>query len=294
MVHLLAAAWLLWGGAALEEGRGAAPLPTAEEVVARMRENNRTLQGRLEYNYSYDVSVHHTVFSRKGALREQSRWVVRIAPSPEGPVRRLVSVNGREPDARLRAREEKQRRKEARRRARAARREEAADEDPGRQMSAYSLTDLLALTRHRVVRREEREGRSCLVLEFEPRRRIDAPRQLRKVMGVMAGTVWVTEPGYQMLRLEARAEKGIRFAAGLAKVKAIQFHYDGQQWPSGLWMPRRVTFDLEYRNGFKHGRVHQEKTYGNYQEYGVQVEQELAGPLLEGLGAAGPGSEAGP
>ena len=183
------------------------------------------------------------------------------------PVRLLVAEDGIPLAAKQRAKEEAR----AREKAEAIAAGKVAREQPGMRLSR-----VMERYDFKAVAREEREGRSVLVLEFAPlpgKRELDSDNVLR----ALHGRLFVDEAEGEVARAEIRNSGGIKLRRGLGvSLGALDVVLDFQRLDDGVWLPRRVEATARGRvlwlKGFRQQTI---TSYSNFRRFGVETEEEV-------------------
>jgi len=112
--------------------------------------------------------------------------------------------------------------------------------------------DLLGRFTFTIVGRETVNGRSALVLEFEPKPRKLPERSLRdKFINKAAGRVWIDEEDYAVARADLHLTEKVNVVGGLVgAVWQFEYRFDRERTPDGLWFTRQVRWHLEGREVF--------------------------------------------
>ena len=140
------------------------------------------------------------------------------------------------------------------------------------------LSEVLDRFDFRTVAREDREGRSTVVLDFSPRpgkRDIDGDGSLRQ----MRGRIWVDEIDHQLVEAEVHNQGKIKIGWGLlASVGELKMRIRFRKVNGEAWLPIQEEVVLGGRallflKGF---RMRITRTFGNYRRFDVDVEEAPA------------------
>ncbi|MCS7338063.1 MAG: hypothetical protein NZ739_07485 [Verrucomicrobiae bacterium] len=100
-----------------------------------------------------------------------------------------------------------------------------------------------------VVGKDTVNGRATFVLEFRPKPGKLPERSFRdKFINKAAGRAWVDTEDYALVKAELYLTDTVEVVAGLASaVWELQYMFEREQTPEGLWFTRRVRWHLEGR-----------------------------------------------
>lgn len=243
-----------------------APLPDGNllvrELVAKQRHREEILD-----RYTYDVLQTREEIAKDGRVKDRKSRRYQVFYVKGRPLRKLVAVDERPLSAELKAKEER-RVTEA---AQAIARGQVATEQPGLRLSA-----ILERYDFRSVGREAVEGRPAFVLEFTPRpgnRNLDSDHVLRK----LSGRFWVDEEEREVVRARVHNTGGIKIAFGLgASVSSLDFSLEFRKVGGEVWLPLRIETEAAGRRLLVKGfRTRSTTSYGNYQRFWVESEEEI-------------------
>lgn len=112
--------------------------------------------------------------------------------------------------------------------------------------------DLLGRFTFTIIGRETVNGRSALVLEFEPKPGKLPERSFRdKFINKAAGRVWIDEEDYAVAKADLRLIDKVNVVGGLVgAVWRFEYRFDRERTPEGLWFTRQVRWHLEGREVF--------------------------------------------
>ena len=151
------------------------------------------------------------------------------------------------------ARDERERQAEFIREARrhAARGERYEPEE----MSVDFDGELMARYDTRLVGTEEVRGRTCWVIELEPRDgRLPDRRRIDKALNRSTGRIWIAQDDYGVARVDFTMQRPFRWLLGLVgTLRHATGQFDFQRLEPNLWMPAvsRIEFDVGVLFGLK-------------------------------------------
>ena len=112
--------------------------------------------------------------------------------------------------------------------------------------------------------RETLNGRSALVVEFQPRKGKLPERNLKeKFINRAAGRIWIDEGDFALVKADLWLTDRVNVIGGLVgAVWKFNFHFERQWLEEGLWFTRESNWHLEGRELFVHRTVdyHEERT----------------------------------
>ena len=223
------------------------PLPEPAELFRRLEANQKNLE-QLRRNYICLVQQEVTQLDGDGKVkkierRQYEEWYV-----AGESIRRTISKEGVPLDDDEQKKEEKRvAKKEKETRERQAKRERGErDEDD------LTVSDFLASSRYSNLRRETREGRELLAMDFEPNPSYKPHGRAQTLVNKLAGTIWIDEHDLQIARLEAHLAKGMRFGGFLASLKeGSAFVFEQSRVNDEIWMPSYMDGSIGARVLFK-------------------------------------------
>jgi hypothetical protein len=113
----------------------------------------------------------------------------------------------------------------------------------------YSLSNLVSRFQFTLVGRETVNGRSALVLDFEPAdKKLPVNSYKDKFINKAAGRVWVDEADYAIARADLHLTQQVNVLGGLVgAVWKFTYSFERERTPEGLWFSRHVDWHLEGR-----------------------------------------------
>jgi hypothetical protein len=198
-------------------------LPDAEPFLAAAREN-MARANREQSRYAYKerrTELHTNPFGRLGT-GDVVVYDVKPGPTPTVTFRTLLEKNGKP------VTDSKPERQE--RRARTG----------GRS----SVDDTVAVLQFVIARREMVDGRSAIVVNFEPRRGVEAETREGRLAQAFKGLIWIDEAAREVMRVEATAVDDLSYGFGLlaklrkGSVVTLTRHRIDEQ----VWLPTSIKF----------------------------------------------------
>ncbi len=110
-------------------------------------------------------------------------------------------------------------------------------------------------------------GRSCWILDAEPKSGYQATNHEGRVLKGMKGRLWIDKATYQWVKVHAEVVKPVSFYGFLAKVgPGTEFDLEQAPVMDNVWMPTR--FDVRVNStalGFLNENSTDNETYRDYQ-----------------------------
>src|SRR5690349_18751774 len=228
------------------------PLPDEETFFAKARERLASNE-RLQGNYRYVERSTELNLNFFGRLGSGARQTFEVFPNPVRRLtyRRFTARDGvpvppeqiAAQDRAYLARLEDVRRALAseglsEREARLKRERELAAKERGQ------VEEATRIFRFRIERREIYQGEPAIVVRFEPKPDQDPQTREARVAYAFAGTAWVHEYDYEVMKLEAVAVDDVSFGWGMiARLnEGMKVLVTRMRLPDGTWVPERSHF----------------------------------------------------
>ena len=199
--------------------QNARPLPDADAFFAETQKNlSRSTQ--IQYRYAYKerrTELHMNPFGRMGTGEVR---LYEITPGPTDRVyfRHLLQREGKP----------------------------VTDSEPERQerrpTTGRSLADVVATLKFTLARRETVNGRSTIVVTFEPRPEARPQTRQGSIANVLKGTIWVDEAAREVIRAEATAIDSVSFGGGfVARLnEGAAVSLTREQVDDDVWLPTSI------------------------------------------------------
>lgn len=206
------------------------PLPAASTLLEGLADRQRSYEQELN-DYTYDVEVVREQLDGQGRVKSRKANRFEIFFVKGRRVRRLVAENGAPLSAQRQAKVD-------------AKVREYVDgvllAKPDKRRRNIELSQLIERYDFRSLARETIDGRSAVVLEFQPR---PGKSQLQNdnVLRRLVGRLWVDETERFVVRSEIRNSGGIKFALGLgASLSDLEVTTDFVKVDDRIWLPKQV------------------------------------------------------
>jgi len=204
------------------------PLPAEEPFFNAVREN-MARASREQVRYAYKerrTELHTNPFGRLGT-GDVLLYDVMPGPSPSVTFRTLLAKNGK-PVAN--SKPERQERKV-------------------RTAAPSSVDDTVAALQFSIDHRETVNGRSAIVVRFEPRKNADPQTREGKLAKTFNGFIWVDEAAREVMRVEATAVEDLSYGLGLiARIsKGTVVTLTRERIDDHIWLPTSTKFKANGR-----------------------------------------------
>jgi hypothetical protein len=284
-VRSLCAALLMalvpWGGLAQEDS--AAVVPDTRAFLEEVRRNLQSDAALLE-QYTFIETYTEKRLDGRGAVKKTKNETYEVYPSvePRKLYRRLVARDGKPiPEKELadqdRKHEEKMARREARQAARSAE-ERARREAESQRKEREVIDEVFRMDDIRITGRELVEGRSTIVVEFEPRPGFKPLTEGGKTIQKFSGKAWIDEADRQLVRLDATLLENVGVGpiriARLQKVASAYFVR--RKINDEIWLPAEARFTGRAKMLLVFGgALDVTARYFDYRKFSVGTEEEI-------------------
>ncbi|MBP7866722.1 MAG: hypothetical protein KA419_12320 [Acidobacteria bacterium] len=243
------------------------PLPDLPELVESLGRHQAEMDSRRE-RYSCRKTVTAWKRDKKGKETQEYTGLYEVTPAGGRLVDRLIAENGRQLTEKRQAEEDRRVEKEMERLA-AGRKNEREIE--------FTASDFLRCCSIDSLRRESWKGRPVLIADFAPRLGHKTRNLVEKLIGGLAGNVWIDEEEAQIIRLEARLTEKFKVGGGLvASLGSCTVLIEQEKINQDAWLPSRIEVDLVARVFLFFGvDTHQVIRYSDYQKVDTRI---LPGP----------------
>jgi hypothetical protein len=235
---------------------GAAATASADEIISRMIARSKE-QAEHPENKCFvcrRVTVIETLDS-DGEVTERKTKEHRVASTNGVETARVVKIDGEEPEVRE-ARKEEHKERENREKyvrpsaAKKRRGPEAVDESLIRRFH-YTLsgTEVVA-------------GRTNYVLDFRPKPVSKGGEIADRVLGLLAGRIWVDAEEHELVRVDAHLSKAFDLLGGIAaSINRLDFAIERVRLSDGSWVNGTLKSEVRGRKLFStmHSRMNVEQ-----------------------------------
>ena len=237
------------GGARPGQDDATASLPDLNAFLGEVRDHLHTDDFLLE-QYTFNEKQTEKEFDGSGNVRKTTTSVYEVYPSPEPgrTYRKLIERDGRRLTAEELAREdEKQEAKEARKAAKlygADASKRASAESERKLKETRTIEEIFRIFEFRITGRDELDGRSAIVVAFEPNPAAETSSRGGRILKKFSGRAWVDEEDRQLVRIEAELTDDLSFGLGiLAKLKkGAHALFQRRKINGEVWLPAEARF----------------------------------------------------
>lgn len=239
---LVAVAAICWAGSIAAAD---APLPAAtnllQRAVARAEEVAKSDKGK---GYTYQKRSVTAELDEKDRVVKSQEKIYKVVLIGGMPYTRLVKIQGRALSG-AELEKENEREQSFRKRltgvdanAKASRKE------------SFASKELMDRFTYKVLKREMVEGRSVVLVSFEPK--VPAPEEKTipdRVLNRLSGTIWLDEEEAELVRLKASVRGPIQLGwfGMIGALNRCLINVDRQRLPDGVWVNTKSTFELAGR-----------------------------------------------
>ena len=261
-----------------------APLPDLNTFLGEVRDRLHTDDYLLD-QYTFLEKQTEKQLDSDGRVKSVTSSVYEVYPSPEPgkTYRKLVERDGKRLTAEELAKEdEKQETKEAKKAAR------LYSDDPAKRASAESerklketrtIEEIFRIFEFRIAGREEINGRSAILLTFEPREDVETSTRGGRILKKFSGRAWVDEKDRQLVKVEAELKDDLSFGWGLlAKLqKGAHALMQRRKINDEIWLPSEARFVGHGRVFLVRGlHVDTVSEYSDYRKFSVATDAAVA------------------
>lgn len=217
----------------------AAPSPTANEIITRFIERSRANSNRqAEFAISFIRRTTAEQIDARGTAKERKTKEQLVELRGFEQSVRLLTLNGRPVTAQESSRESEEE---------SARRRRFATRSDRNQRGNIDFID------EKLIRRftfapdgtEIIDGRLAFRLRFGAADQPEAKEIADRVLGLLAGTVWIDAEQFELAKLDASLTSGFTFWGGIVgSLDRFEMKLDRQRLDNGLWVNRRLTSRL--------------------------------------------------
>ena len=283
-VFLLLPLWLLLVAVPAAQER---PLPDFDTFAAEVKTHLATDDER-QSGYVFTERRVEQKIDAAGRVTDESVKVYEVHPGLPGEnrYRRLIEEDGRAVPSGTLAKRDAERRKTVEAYARrqtvvSARQQDARRLGTARREYSAAVEDIFRIYDIRMVRREAIDGIETILATLTPRPNAQPRTKDGGVMKHFAARAWISESGYELVRVEIEAIDTLSFGLGLlARVhKGTVATYQRRKVDGETWLPAAVTWTASARVLLlRRLRLRGLSEFSNYRRYTVDTSTAIGAP----------------
>lgn len=259
------------------------PLPDPA-VVLREARKRLDFDSTRQSNYVYVETRRSRSLDGKGRTTKESVKVYERYPGLPGETgwERLIEEDGKPVSAAKLADQDRERQEHVRKYLRNLEGQDEGDRrklerkrEEERRDEAKIIDDGFRIYEMAMRRRELLEGHETLVVDFKPRKNVKPLTREGGIMKHFAGTAWVSESEYELVRLEVEALDTVSFGLGLfARVhQGSRVAFQRRKVNGEEWLPASMSLTASARLLLlKRMRVDQLSEFSNYRKFDVATD----------------------
>jgi outer membrane lipoprotein-sorting protein len=251
------------------------PLPDMPTLLTDVRANADKLENLLD-TYSYTQKQINREVGKDGVLRETGSETIQLSFYKGNRIQRQVEKNGKP----LSEKEQRKVDEDVQKRVEDIEKDVAkngakADKETER-LRRISVAEVLRASKLINPRREKFRGRDMIVFDFEPDPSYDLSKaeSMLKLIGKIAGVVWIDEKDKQVARVEASMADNFNIGGGLvAKLKkGSSFMIEAERVNDEIWLPSVADINVSVRVMLVKGlNFNQVMRFYDYKKFATEV-----------------------
>jgi hypothetical protein len=256
------------------------PLPDTASFISEFRKTLHS-DDKLLSQYTYTEKETSDTLDSNGKVKKSEVNVYQVFNAEEDwkSYRRQIVKDGvpvAEKELEKKDREEKERvDKESRKREKKSDEERQKDKAKADREEQEILDDVFAEYDLQLVRRDNLNGISTILVTFKPKSDFKPKTREGKILQHIGGRAWIAEDDHELARLEAEILDPISIGAGiLAKVnKGSTVVFERRKVNGEIWLPMKEAATVNARvlllKGFN---LREASEYSDYKKFGVDVQ----------------------
>lgn len=265
------------------------PLPDPVLFLAEVKKRLQTDEER-QSGYAYVETRRRFSVDANGREELDEMKVFETYPGLPGERRwrRLIAENGKPVSPEALARQDRERREKAEAYLRRLQAESPSNgganphvDDRRLRRRAERIDDAFRVFEMRMLGRERLDGHDVIAFALTPRRDSEPRTREGKMMRHLTAKAWVSEPDYELVRLEAEAHEDITFGLGLlARIhKGSRLEFHRRKVNGDAWLPARASYEASARIVLlKMLRRRETTDYSNYRKFTVETDVVYSRP----------------
>src|SRR5450432_1182472 len=264
-----------------EDPDPARPLPELAPFLLEVRNHLHSDESLFNQSTTTEKHIDRELDS-KGEVTKVRTETYEVYPSlePGHTYRRLIEKDGKVLSSRDLADEDRKHEKKvgddlpeaAQEARRAARRAESLRRETSAIEQVFQTYDIALAGRERL------DGRSTIVLKFEPKKKVSPTGRAGKVLKTLAGRAWIDEEDRQLARVDAELVEPLSFGLGiLARLhKGSRASFVRRKINDEIWLPAEARFTGSARVLLLKGlRIDSTSEYSDYRKFQVGTSSDF-------------------
>lgn len=260
-----------------DHGSSTSPFPSlsAQELVRRA----------AQADLKEEEPPHYQMYRAQRELQTGTRVTLRVE-TPQGPVGRLLLLDGRPLTADELAEVEKDQQRILRDPAWVSKDQKQYKEESERRRRALEALPDAFLYQYDGV-----EPDGLVRIRFQPNPKFEPTFREGQAFAGMDGQVWIDPRAERVVRIHTQLFRDVDFGWGIIGrlYKGGHIEIENGRIPDGTWRVTRIDVDLSYRILFSKRRTQQKVTYSDFQAVPATLSLEQAVALLRQHAAANGG-----
>ena len=259
------------------------PLPDVTALLIDVRANADHLEELLD-TYSYTQKQISREVGKDGVLREKESETIQLSFYKGNRIQRLIEKNGKP----LSEKEQNKVDEDVQKRVEEIEKDVAknganADRESER-LRRISIAEVLKASKLINPRRERFRGRDMIVFDFEPDPDYDLSKaeSMLKLIGKIAGVVWIDEKDKQVARVEASMADNFNVGGGLVArlKKGSSFMIEAERVNEEIWLPSIADINVAVRVLLVKGlNFNQLMRFYDYKKFDTEVKDAKVGDV---------------
>ena len=257
------------------------PLPDMPTLLTEVRANADKLENLLD-TYSYTQKQINREVGKAGVLRETGSETIQLSFYKGNRIQRQIEKNGKP----LSEKEQRKVDEDVQKHVEEIEKDFAKNGTKGdkeaEKLRRISVSEVLRASKLINPRRERFRGRDMIVFDFEPDPSYDLSKaeSMLKLIGKIAGVVWIDEKDKQVARVEASMADNFNIGGGLvAKLKkGSSFMIEAERVNNEIWLPSLADVNVSVRvllvKGLNFNQVMQ---FYDYKKFATEVKDAKVG-----------------
>ena len=257
------------------------PLPDIPTLLTEVRANADKLENLLD-TYSYTQKQINREVGKDGVLREKDSETIQLSFYKGNRIQRVIEKNGKP----LSEKDQKKVDEDVQKRVEDIEKDFAKNGDKAdretERLRRISVAEVLKASKLINPRRERFRGRDVIVFDFEPDPSYDLSKaeSMLKLIGKIAGVVWIDEKDKQVARVEASMADNFNVGGGLvAKLKkGSSFMIEAERVNDEIWLPSVADINVAVRVLLVKGmNFNQVMRFYDYKKFATEVKDAKVG-----------------